>query len=166
MVTFLTAMKGALQEAITPLESRNVVLNCYGLEDPIDINASGGIEIGPRQQYIEDMLDSSLGFRTDVAALWYANGATAYLSMPGKASGLSLYAIGVPLQSASAFMEFLKSDPTTARATSYNKRGGWKGGTLTAHSAFLLRQAASSPSGLGFRICSGAGGNQHSLKEK
>jgi len=165
MVIFLGAMQAALEEEIPSLECRNVVVNCYGLEDPIDGTESSGVKILPHQEYVADLLDSSVGFRMDVAAVWNARGATLYLSVPGKASGLSLYAIGVPLQSASSFMEFLKSDPTSSRAESYNKRGGWKGGTLTARSAFLLQKAASSSSGLGFRICSGAGGNKKK-KEK
>jgi len=160
MVTFLEAMQAALEEAVPSPEFRNVVINCYGLEDPIDGTESNGVKIWPHQQYIADLLDSSIGFRMDVAAVWNASGAALYLSVPGKASGLSLYAIGVPLQSASSLMEFLKCDPTSSRAESYNKRGGWKGGTITARSAFLQQKAALSSSGLGFRICSGAGGNK------
>jgi hypothetical protein len=124
----------------------SVIINCYGLEDGIQLS-SGEAELKQSQQYINNWADESLGFRADIGGVWLDGGCTSYISLPGSPVGVELYTIGAPLQSLTNFMRFMKHSPE--KHADY-PGGGWKGGNITAHVTFL--RATAGASGESFRI--------------
>jgi hypothetical protein len=160
MDTFLAALRSS--------NSTFIIINCYGLEDEIQFSTSADgtteVKLKPSMRYIEQLADSSEGFRSDVAALWLCDGATPYLSVPGSPSGVQVFPIGVPLQSATHFMRYMgkhltssssnsssassspppTADPTADQRAAEYSGGGWRGGTITAHATFLRSKQGAS----------------------
>ena len=155
-------------EALRLSGSTSIIVNCYGLEDQIELRSNSaaaaaaeektGVKLKPSMRYIQEWADSSTGFRLDVGAVWLCNGSTPYVSVPGSPTGAQVFPIGVPLQSLTHLLRHMESTSTpsssckssrssespslssTARAAKYSG-GGWRGGTITAHPAFFKSKA-------------------------
>lgn len=148
----------ALIEAMKESKVSHVVVLCYGLEDKLSVDEAGKPVLKPHQLYISQWAESSLGFRVDVAAVWLEEGATHLISIPGRAPGVRVFPVGVPLQSLTHFMRHLSSTPPQERESAARAfaGGGWRGGTISASSTFLRAKNATFP------ICDAPSGSSFS----
>ena len=128
-------------------EIAEVLIMTYGQEEALSVRGKDGLEMQSHNKWLKKIARCATGGRIDVAASWDAKGDTFLLGVPGgRASGVTQYPIGIPLQAIRAVMEHLRKKPTDKSASLHNGMG-WQAGGIGLGASALRNHGFEVPSG-------------------